>query len=157
MPFPSDAACLPHPMLRRTSLPSPRTSFTHPPPYPPIHPRSLHYFEYEHRGRSFLIWGLTAGMLIVVAEKALGRRPSFQPDPPGAVPYQRLTYEGGRLVVRGPEAAEGGDALGVAAEAATGESPRSAAVEGAVVTDREAAAALGVESEEGGSGGSKKR
>lgn len=30
----------------------------------PLPPRSLHYFEHRHGGRSFTIWGLTAGMLV---------------------------------------------------------------------------------------------
>lgn len=32
----------------------------------------LHYFDYTHRERSYLIWGLTAGMLIVIAEQVGG-------------------------------------------------------------------------------------
>lgn len=155
---------------------------------------SLHYFDYVHKGRSFCIWGLTAGgsgcvgwldgwrglpqlhgsnfhspsksslnpslphpnttvsncspagMLIVTAEKAFCRRPAFQPDPPNALPYHRLVYEGGRLAYRTGEGEEG-DALGLAAGAATGESPRSAAVQGALVTEAEAAAALGAAEE----------
>lgn len=141
-------------------------------------------------------------MLVVVAERALGRRPAFSPDPPNALPvravaaspgrrrvlqfcgqapactlvasaahgsqppsrcrpllqYHRLAYEGGRLTFRAAEAGEGGDALGLAAAASAEERPPSG-----VVTDREAAAALGegFQPEEpeagGGSGGSGSR
>lgn len=104
---------------------------------PPL-PCRLHYFDYEHKGASYLIWGLTAGMLIVVAEKAFGRRPAFQPTPPNALPYTSIVHDGQRLMYR-----LDGDVLGLAGEAAAEESPRSAAVPGAVVTDVEAAAALG--------------
>ncbi|KAL4424924.1 hypothetical protein ABPG77_009653 [Micractinium sp. CCAP 211/92] len=119
-------------------------------------PYRLHYFEYEHRGRSFCIWGLTAGMLIVAAEKAFGRRPAFQPNPPNALPYTCLAVgPGGQLVFRpaGPGSPRGAaepDALGLAAEAAAEESPRSAAIQGAVVTQQEAAAALGSTEHHGG-------
>lgn len=121
-------------------------------------PYRLHYFDYEHRGRSFCIWGLTAGMLIVVAEKAFARRPAFDPNPPHALPYTALAVgEGGHLVFRQPGGGGLRDGLGLASEAAAEESPRSAAVQGAVVTDHEAAAALGGSEgaeERGGSGGS---
>ncbi|KAL4434263.1 hypothetical protein ABPG75_000704 [Micractinium tetrahymenae] len=125
-------------------------------------PYRLHYFDYAHRGRSFCIWGLTAGMLIVVAEKAFRRRPAFQPNPPNALPYTCLAVgPAGQLVFRAgalpgsPTAAAVPDALGLAAEAAAEESPRSAAMQGAVVTHDEAAAALGVGDQgEGGSSSS---
>lgn len=127
-------------------------------PPTPCAPRRLHYFEYEHRGRSFCIWGLTAGMLIVAAEKAFGRRPAFQPNPPNALPYTCLAVgPGGQLVFRtdaGPGSPRGKaepDALELAAAAAAEESPPSAAMQGAVVTHGEAAAALGAaELEPGG-------
>jgi hypothetical protein len=90
-------------------------------------------------------------MLIVVAEHAFGRRPAFQPNPTNALPYTSIVHDGQRLMYR----MEGGrpvapDALGLAGEAAAEESPRSAAVQGAVVTDSEAAAALGGAAEECG-------
>lgn len=91
-------------------------------------------------------------MLIVIAEKAFGRPPEFLPNPPNALPYTALAFEAGKVVLRTVAAgAPGGDALGMAADAAAAESPRSAAQAGAVVTDSEAAAALGAE-EEGSSG-----
>ncbi|PRW59038.1 nudix hydrolase mitochondrial-like [Chlorella sorokiniana] len=115
-------------------------------------PYRLHYFEHESQGRSYTIWGLTAGMLIVIAEKAFGRPPEFLPNPPNSLPYTALAFENGKLVLRTEAVgAPSGDALGMAADAAAAESPRSAAQAGAVVTDSEAAAALGAE-EEGSSG-----
>ena len=73
-------------------------------------PYRLHYWDYQYRGQQFLIWGLTAGMLVVVAEKALGRSAEFQVHPPGAAPYTALAFERGRLIFRGgsPGAAAGG-------------------------------------------------
>lgn len=116
-------------------------------------PYRLHYFDHPDCDRSFCIWGLTAGMLVVIAERAFGRPPAFQPNPPGAPPYTALAYEGGRLVLRHEPAAQ--DALGLAGAASAGEGPlpSSAAVAGAVVTDSEAAAATGGDdgSSEGGS------
>lgn len=93
-------------------------------------PYRLHYWELDYRGKSYLIWGLTAGMLVVVAEKALNRKAQFEVSPPGALPYTALAYENGKLVFRG--AGEG---------AAMGR--RTAAVAGAVVPDVEVEAALG--------------
>lgn len=104
-------------------------------------------------------------MLIVAAEKAFGRRPAFQPNPPNALPYTCLAVgPGGQLVFRpdagpgSPRAAAEPDALGLAAEAAAEESPRSAAMQGAVVTQQEAAAALGgAGQDDGGSSSSSGR
>lgn len=90
-------------------------------------------------------------MLIVIAEKAFGRAPEFLPNPPNALPYTALAFEKGKLVLRTEPVGPSGDALGIAADAAAAESPRSAAQAGAVVTDTEAAAALGAE-DEGSSG-----
>lgn len=100
-------------------------------------PYRLHYWDYKYRGQEFLIWGLTAGVLIMVAEQALGRRAAFPVHPPGALPYSALAYERGRLVFRGG----GGAARG------------SAAVPGAMVTAAEAEAAVGGEQEEEEDGG----
>jgi len=91
----------------------------------------LHYWDYNYRGRSYTIWGLTAGILVVIAEKAFNRSAGFQLHPPGSQPYTALAYENGRLVFRG--------------------SPRSsAAIQGAVVTAEEAEAAVGCADEEDG-------
>ena len=38
----------------------------------------------------FLVWGLTAGIAVTVAEAALGRPPSFEVSPPRAPPYARI-------------------------------------------------------------------
>lgn len=96
-------------------------------------------------------------MLIVIAEKAFGREPAFQPNPPNSLPYQALCFDGEKLTYRiqgGRPAAPAAepDALHLAAEAAAGESPRSAAVAGAAVTDGEAAAALGADDDSGEDG-----
>lgn len=122
-------------------------------------PYRLHYFDYEFEGRSFLIWGLTAGMLIVVAELAYGRPPEFQASPPGALPYTALSFNGQRLEMRGglPTGASA-DALQLASAAATTESPPSAAMRGGVVTQAEAEAAVpGTAEGEEADGGSEQR
>ena len=90
-------------------------------------PYRLHYWNYSYKGeREFLIWGLTAGIGVMVAEQAFGRKAEFDVLPPGAVvPYTSLAFEKGKLVSRG------------------GPSGASAAVPGAVVMVAEAEAALG--------------
>jgi coenzyme A diphosphatase NUDT7 len=95
----------------------------------------LHYFRYSEEvflgslEKEFVIWGLTAGMLTLVAEKAFGVEPNFATHPPGSKPYTALTYANGRLVF--------GRSLH------NDERASSAAVQGAVVTDEEAEAAVG--------------
>lgn len=101
-------------------------------------PYRLHYWDYHYRDQKFLIWGLTAGMLVVVAEKALGQSAEFQVHPPGAIPYTALAFERGRLVFRGGSVGGGGVGGG------------SAAVAGAVVTEMEAEAAVGGDEDEQG-------
>jgi coenzyme A diphosphatase NUDT7 len=91
-------------------------------------------------GGEHIVWGLTAGILVQVAAAAFGRAPAFAVHPPGCPPYGALAHEGGRLVFRGG---------GGAAQHAGG----SAAEPGAVVTDAEAAAALG---EARGGGGARR-
>ena len=91
-------------------------------------PYRLHYWEYKYKEQSFLIWGLTAGILIVAAEQALGRPAEFPVHPPGAMPYTALAFERGKLVFRGGSAAGG---------------TNTAAVPGAVVMESEMAAAVG--------------
>lgn len=95
----------------------------------------LHYFRYSEdilhgsSEKEFVIWGLTAGMLTLVAEKAFGIEPNFATHPPGGKPYTALTYANGRLVF--------GRSLN------SDERASSAAVQGAVVMDEEAEAAVG--------------
>lgn len=54
--------------------------------------------SFEHQG--FVIWGLTASILIQVARRALGREPSFEVDTPGGVPAEHLWYDGNNVGVR---------------------------------------------------------
>lgn len=44
----------------------------------------------EMRRDDFLVWGLTAGIAVGVAEAALGRPPAFELSPPRAPPYSRI-------------------------------------------------------------------
>jgi hypothetical protein len=91
-------------------------------------PYRLHYWDYKYKEQNFLIWGLTAGILVVAAEQALGRQAGFPVNPPGALPYTALAFESGKLVFRG-----GGSGGGAG----------SAAVRGASVTEAEMVAAVG--------------
>ena len=64
----------------------------------------LHFFEMRdrpcvspeesakgaRRRDDFLVWGLTAGIAVEVAEAALGRPPTFEVSPPRAAPYSRI-------------------------------------------------------------------
>ena len=86
--------------------------------------------------------------------------PLFQASPPGALPYTALTFDGKSLVFRGGRpAAAADDVQQLASAAAADESPLSAAVEGVVVTQREAEAAVGGsegDAEPGGSEGGRR-
>lgn len=46
--------------------------------------------EARKKSDDFLVWGLTAGIAVGVAEAALGRPPSFEVSPPRAPPYARI-------------------------------------------------------------------
>ena len=56
----------------------------------------LHYFEYNN----FLVWGLTAAMLIQVAQHAFARPTNFLELTPGSRPYNQLFFNGERLLWR---------------------------------------------------------
>ena len=50
----------------------------------------IHFFEYER----FVVWGLTARLLIQVAEKAFNRLPAFEDIESGGRPYGDIVYDG---------------------------------------------------------------
>jgi len=108
-------------------------------------PYRLHYWEYKYKEESFLVWGLTAGILIVAAEQALGRLAAFPVNPPGAMPYTALAFERGKLVFR----SSGGGSTAANKCDKDGQM-RSAAVPGSVVTEAEMVAAVGDVDEEDG-------
>ena len=56
----------------------------------------LHYFEYNN----FLVWGLTAAILIQIAQDAFGRSTDFLELTPGSRPYHQLFFNGERLLWR---------------------------------------------------------
>ena len=56
----------------------------------------IHYFEYNN----FLVWGLTAAILIDIAQKAFARPPGFLELSPGSRPYHQLFFNGERLLWR---------------------------------------------------------
>lgn len=56
----------------------------------------IHHFSYDQ----FEVWGLTAGILIRVAEAAFGREAEFDVVGPG-VDYGRLYFDGKRVCLRG--------------------------------------------------------
>jgi 8-oxo-dGTP pyrophosphatase MutT (NUDIX family) len=103
-------------------------------------PYRLHYWEYRYKDQNFLIWGLTAGILVVAAEQALGRSAAFPVHPPGAMPYTALAFESGKLVFRG---GGGGGSSTSANSAGDNREGTSAAVPGAFVTEAEMVAAVG--------------
>ena len=56
----------------------------------------IHYFEYNN----YLVCGLTAAILIDIAQKALARPPGFLELTPGSRPYHQLFFNGERLLWR---------------------------------------------------------
>ena len=63
-------------------------------------PYRLHYFQVETPVGSFLVWGLTAGILIEVAKVSLGRGPEFEENIPGSRPYTDIVYDGSKITFR---------------------------------------------------------
>ncbi|KAK9828939.1 hypothetical protein WJX72_002932 [[Myrmecia] bisecta] len=59
-------------------------------------PYRLHYFQHE----AFVVWGLTAAILIQVAQKALGRAPEFAENIPGGRPNTQLWFNKSKLTFR---------------------------------------------------------
>lgn len=90
----------------------------------------IHSFDYKQGGEHYVIWGLTASMLIRVAELAFGRAPAFEVNGPNCTCPSRLTFDGERVSVlpddyagnRAPAAAgnQGAAAAGNQATAAAG-------------------------------------
>ena len=62
--------------------------------------RSLHFFQWQHRGRTFNVWGLTAGILISIAQQLFGRPADFDVKAPGQPDYTALWSDGGEVLVR---------------------------------------------------------
>lgn len=56
----------------------------------------IHFFQYD----DFLVWGLTAAILIDIAQKAFARPPGFLELSPGSRPYNQLFFNGERLLWR---------------------------------------------------------
>lgn len=54
----------------------------------------------QENGVDHVVWGLTAAILIMAAQKAFNIEPDFSVSPPGAHPYSALAYENGQLVIR---------------------------------------------------------
>lgn len=59
----------------------------------------LHYFQYNN----FIVWGLTAAMLIQVAQHAFARPTDFLELTPGSRPYHQLFFNGERLLWQDPQ------------------------------------------------------
>jgi len=62
--------------------------------------RRLHFFKWQQDGRSFNIWGLTAGILIAVARRIFDRSAEFAETTPGQPDYTDIWYDGSAVVVR---------------------------------------------------------
>lgn len=130
------------------------------------HPYRIHAWDYIYKGASnnssdsdgkkdsikeerYMIWGLTAGMLILVAEKAFGMSPHFEVHPPGAPPYTSLAVDQGRLVFRGVSSSSQSKSTTQQGEKKENGPGSSAAVQGAMVMDEEIQAAVGCDESTG--------
>lgn len=60
----------------------------------------VHFFEYNN----FVVWGLTAAILIQVAQHAFARPSDFLELTPGSRPYHQLFFNGERLLWRDEQA-----------------------------------------------------
>ena len=56
----------------------------------------LHFFQYGE----FIIWGLTAGIMILVAQHALGRQAEFEVDRPGFWAFADIWHDGSSVSYR---------------------------------------------------------
>jgi hypothetical protein len=63
-------------------------------------PHRLHFFQWQHSGRTFNIWGLTAGILISIAQQVFGRNADFDVKSPEQPDYKALGFDGNEVVVR---------------------------------------------------------
>lgn len=57
----------------------------------------IHSFRHE---KGYVVWGLTAGILVHVAQMALGRSADYQVHCPGGVDYSTLHHDGEKLAIR---------------------------------------------------------
>lgn len=75
----------------------------------------LHFFDikYSNDGVVYKVWGLTAGVLIHIAEMAYNRRADFLVNPPHCPSYTLLTYQGGKLGFRSTEGEKDDDDDGI--------------------------------------------
>jgi hypothetical protein len=84
----------------------------------------LHFFEHTYNSTKYIVWGLTAGISIFLAETGCGRAAEFEVNPPSCkLPYTALAFERGKIVYRNAEkqtmtALPGGGILDEEAEAA---------------------------------------
>jgi hypothetical protein len=62
--------------------------------------RRLHFFRWQHGGRTFNVWGLTAGILISIAQQLYGRQADFDVKAPGQPDYTALWSDGSEVLVR---------------------------------------------------------
>lgn len=68
--------------------------------YGHCHCYRLHYFQWQHSGRTFNIWGLTAGILISIAQQTFGRNADFEVTTPGQPENTALWSDGNEVFVR---------------------------------------------------------
>lgn len=57
----------------------------------------IHFFDFNGE---FNVWGLTAGILIAVAQIALGRAPEFAENIPGSRPFTDIWFDGSKVAYR---------------------------------------------------------
>ncbi|KAK9863072.1 hypothetical protein WJX84_003601 [Apatococcus fuscideae] len=69
----------------------------------------VHYFDIDQQN----VWGLSAAMLIELAEQGYQRPAAFQVNMPGAQPFHTLTFEDGRLRWRADDTSRHGHVVPV--------------------------------------------
>ncbi|KDD77070.1 hypothetical protein H632_c27p3 [Helicosporidium sp. ATCC 50920] len=104
--IPPDLPFVPNPAEVESVFAAPLSMFVEPPVGCHRHkdhaweegfPFRVHFFKHAHRGSEYVIWGLTAGILIEAAQIAFARDAAFPVSVPHAPPYASLVFRGGRL------------------------------------------------------------
>ena len=60
----------------------------------------LHFFQHAHQSEVYNVWGLTAGILVHVAEVALGKNAEFEGIAPGSRPFTDIWHNGSKVLYR---------------------------------------------------------
>ncbi|GBF92352.1 hypothetical protein Rsub_05554 [Raphidocelis subcapitata] len=101
----------------------------------------IHSFDHRRGPDHFIVWGLTASMLIRVAELGFGRPPAFEVNGKGCTCPSQLAWDGSRVSVLGEGVYNATPAAAAAASAATATAAAAAAAPAAGAAAAAAAAA----------------